>query len=228
VELASSERRCPLCGVEAVNPRDPRGPEGYDDAFPREREPVQSAFDRGLWVKIASIILAVPAAICFVSNIVYQNADFWSLYVVGGLAVVWTFCVSPYLFKRYFPLLWIVAATGATLGYLWLIETLSGPRGWFVPLALPITLGVAAFSSAIIVLIYRKVLRELYAPAAVFLSLGLLTVLVEFSIDLYTLGAPHIVWSWFAFISCTAMAGALVLIERQLRIKEKLKRRLHF
>lgn len=228
VELASSEKRCPLCGVEAVNPADLRCPDGYDEVFPKTREPLESAFDRGMWIKIVSIVLALPAAICFVSNIVYHSADFWSLYVVGALAVLWTFCVSPFLFRRYFPLLWIVAATAVSLGYLCLIEHLSGALGWFLPLALPIALGVAFLSLVLIVLIQKKILRELYIPSAVFMAVGLLTVLVEFSIDLYTIGSVWLEWSWFSLISCMAIAGALALIERQIKVKEKLKRRLHF
>ena len=60
------------------------------------------------------------------------------------------------------------------------------------------------------------------------MAVGLLTVLVEFSIDLYTIGSVWLEWSWFSLISCMAIAGALVLIERQIKVKEKLKRRLHF
>ena len=135
VELANSEKRCPLCGVEAVNPADLRCPDGYDEAFPKTREPLESAFDRGMWIKIVSIVLALPAAICFVSNMLYHSADFWSLYVMGALAVAWTFCVSPFLFKRYFPLLWIVAAT-AVIARLSLSSSkpLSGAHG-LVPAA---------------------------------------------------------------------------------------------
>ena len=33
VELARCEKKCPLCGVEAVNPASPAGPEG--EAFPQ-------------------------------------------------------------------------------------------------------------------------------------------------------------------------------------------------
>ena len=64
-------------------------------------------------------MLAVPAVICLVANLLVPSAVFWSLYVIGALVVGWTFCVSPFLFKKYFPLLWIVANTVATLGYLY-------------------------------------------------------------------------------------------------------------
>jgi hypothetical protein len=227
VELANSEKRCPLCGVEVLNPARTGMEELYGETYPSQREPVKSIFDRQMWITIVSIVLAVPAAICFVSNMLFHSSGFWSFYVIGALAVAWTLGVSPFLFKRYFPLLWIVAVTGASLGYLYLIEFLSPMQGWFLPLALPIVLGMAVLSLAIIVLIRRKVLRQLFTPAAVFLALGLLAVLVELSISLYTEHALRMVWSWFALISCVAMAGVLIFIERQLIIKEKLKRRLH-
>lgn len=227
VELGKSEKKCPLCGVVVVNPAE--SAEGVDyGAFPDRRDMLESAFDRDLWIRVVSVILVVPAAICFISNMLFHSESFWSLYVVGGLAVGWTFCVSPFLFKRYFPLLWIVSNTVATLGYLYLIEYLSGSHGWFLPLALPIVLGVAVLSLVIIVLIWRGFLKELYTAAGVFLAIGLLSVLVEISLNLYLFGAPHLLWSWFALVSCVAMAGVMFLIERKLIDKEKLKKRLHF
>lgn len=227
VELDRTERKCPLCGVAVVNLAESANGEEYGP-FPSRRDTLESAFDKGLWIRVVSVILAVPAAICFLSNMLFHGETFWSLYVVGGLAVGWTFCVSPFLFKRYFPLLWIVANTVATLGYLYLIESLSGSHGWFFPLALPIVLGVAVLSLITIVLIWRGILKELYTAAGVFLAIGLLSVLVEFSLNSYLAGSPYIVWSWFALISCLAMAGVLVLIQRKLNVKEKLKKRLHF
>lgn len=226
VELMRSERKCPLCGVEVLNPLEPGGVPG-DEAFPRVREPVESAFDRGLWIKIVSIALALPAAVCFASNVVFHSSEYWSLYVIGALVVAWTFCVTPFLFRRYFPLIWIVANTGVSLGYLYLLEYLSGAGGWFLPLALPIVLGVAFLSFVIIALIHLKVLRQLFTASAVFLAIGLLSVLVEISVNMYTGGEFRMAWSWFSLMSCMATAGALVLIERKLIIKEKLKRRLH-
>jgi hypothetical protein len=223
----SGVKKCPLCGVVSINPLEAAHTEDYG-AFSSRRETLESALDRELWIKIVSILLAVPAAICFIANMLFQGGSFWSLYVVGGLAVGWMFCVSPFLFKKYFPLLWIVANTLATLGYLYLIEYLSGSHGWFYPLALPIVLGIAILSLVIILLINRGALRELYTAAAVFQALGLLAVLVEQSLHLYLDGALQMVWSWYALVSCTAMAGVMVVIERKLIVKEKLKKRLHF
>jgi hypothetical protein len=227
VELARTEKQCPLCGVPVINPA-----EGVTDeeksGFPHRREPLESAFDRELWIKLVSIVLAVPAVICFVSNMMVFTQVFWSLYVVGGLVVCWTFCVSPFLFKRYFPLLWIVANTGATLGYLFLIEFLSAGKVWFLQLALPMVLGVALLSFINVVLIRKRILMELNLAAGIFLSIGLLTVLIDLSLSHYLTGSLLMGWSLFSLISCIAISAALVLIQRQLNVKEKLKRRLHF
>lgn len=227
VELMSGESKCPLCGVVSINPLEQGCVEDYG-AFPSRREALESAFDRDLWIRVVSILLAVPAAICFISNMLFHSGSYWSLYVVGGLVVGWMFCVSPFLFKRYFPRLWIVCNTLVTLGYLYLIEYLSGSHGWFLPLALPIVLGVAVLSLVIILLIRRGVLRELYTAAAVFLALGLLAVLVEASLHLYLSHAMYVAWSTYALVSCTAMACVMFFIERKLLVKEKLKKRLHF
>lgn len=225
VELEKSEKKCPLCGVAAVNPAEL--PDDCARAFPERRDILEHAFDRQLWVQVVSVLLAVPAVICLVANILVSNAVTWSLYVIGGMAVSWVFCVSPFLFKKYFPLLWIVAGTLATLGYLYLIEILSPGEGWFIPLALPIVLGVAVLSLALLLLIQKGILKELYAAAGVFAAVGILTTLIELSISLNATGAVHLAWSWYSLVSCLAMAVVLAIIERRLLVKEKLKRKLH-
>ena len=224
VELAKTEKKCPLCSVPVVNPAE-QPVEGDDRAYPERRE-LGHAFDRDLWIQIVSVILAVPAIICLVANLLVSNHVTWSPYVIGALAVVWMFCVSPFLFKKYFPLLWIVANTLVALGYLFLIEFLSQTGGWFLPLAFPIVLGVAVLSLAVLVLIQRGVLKELYAASGIFTAVGILTMLVELSIRLYLQGGVHLNWSWYSFISCMAMALVLAIIERRLKVKEELKKRL--
>jgi hypothetical protein len=226
VELAKTEKRCPLCLVEVINPAETAQGE-VPRVFPRQRDSAE-AFDRDLWIKLVSVVLVLPAVICFVSNMLVRPDVFWSLYVAGALAVGWTFCVSPFISRRYFPLLWIVANTLASAGYLYLVEVLSHGNGWFLPLALPITLGVAVLSLVITVLMKNGVLRKLYAAAALFLAVGLLTVLVDLCTRLYATGIFVMGWSWFSLISCLTMAGTLVLIEHKMRVKEKLKRKLHF
>ncbi len=225
VELEKSEKKCPLCDVAVVNPAEL--PEESSRAFPERRDVLANAFDRQLWIQVVSVLLAVPAVICLVANILVSNSVTWSLYVIGGMAVSWVFCVSPFLFKKYFPLLWIVAGTLATLGYLYLIEILSPGDGWFIPLALPIVLGVAVLSLALLVLIQRGILKELYAAAGVFAAVGILTTLIELSISLNATGAVRLGWSWYSLVSCLAMAAVLAIIERRLLVKEKLKRKLH-
>lgn len=225
VELEKTEKKCPLCAVPVINPAEQPGEDVR--AYPERRDVLEHAFDRDLWIQVVSVLLAVPAVICLVANLLVSNAVTWSLYVIGGLAVGWMFCVSPFLFKKYFPLLWIVANTAATLGYLYLIEHLSPGDGWFLPLALPIVLGVAVLSLALLVLIQRGILKELHAAAAVFAAIGLLTVLVELSLSLNAIGTVHLGWSWYSLVSCLAMAAVLAIIEGRLQVKEKLKRKLH-
>ena len=70
VELADSEKRCPLCDTEVINPRKPwREPEDFP--YPRHLEPVRERANRVFFASVASLILCVPAAVTLLV-LIYQ------------------------------------------------------------------------------------------------------------------------------------------------------------
>lgn len=226
VELADTEKKCPLCGVKVVNPA--AGNEDVADRqYPKRIETIESRIDRQFWVRIFSMFLAVPALICLVSNLLYDGTVSWSLYPIGGIAVLWAFCVSPFLFKKPAAVKWIVIDIIAASLYLYLLEYITNSGNWFFPFALPIVLGVGVFVLLITILIQHNKLKDLYIASAISFAAGLLMVGVEILIDYYLTQTVRIVWSWFVLITCIAIAFLFIFIERKKKLKEELKRRLH-
>ncbi|MDP2892496.1 MAG: DUF6320 domain-containing protein [Bacillota bacterium] len=225
VELDKPEKKCPLCGVKVINPRQNKS-SGIDKEYPENRDIHVPLIDKALWVKLLSIILATPAVICLILNLFYNGTVSWSLYAIGGIAVAWSLGVSPFLFKKPAAIKWIIIDVAAVLGYLKLIEYLA-VNTWFLPVALPIVLGAALFTLVITVLIQRHVLKDLNIPCAIFLAIGLLLVGVEIVLDLHFTGTLRVEWSWIVLVSCMAMATTLAVLERQKKAKEKLRRRFH-
>ena len=225
VELGDSEKQCPLCGVKVVNPA--QQPCEAEQKYPKRIEKIESAIDRQFTVKIISIFLAVPALICLACNILYDGRVSWSFYPIGGLVVVWAFCVSPLLFKRPAAIKWILIDIAAASAYLYLMEQFTNSGGWFLPLALPIVLTVGLMALLITVMIQYQTLRGLYIVSAVFFAISLLMLEVEALLDSYLAHELHLLWSWFVGIACVAVALTFIFIERKIKLKEELKRRLH-
>lgn len=226
VELAETEKKCPLCGVKAVNSAAVNG-DDIDQQYPKRIETIESLIDRQFWVKIISIFLAVPALICLACNLLYDGTVSWSLYPIGGITVIWAFCVSPFIFKKPAAIKWIIIDIFAVSLYLYLLEYITNSGAWFLPVALPIAAGVGMLVLIITLLIQYKKLKYLYIVSAIFFALGLLMIGVEILIDYYFAQTIHIIWSWFVLITCVAVAFIFIFIERKKKLKEELRRRLH-
>jgi hypothetical protein len=226
VELDPSLKKCPLCKVPVINPAE-KAEETAVNTYPSQRDMNVPSINKTMWVKLLSIILVTPAAICLLTNLLYNGTVSWSLYAVGGIVVAWVIGVSPFLFKKPAAIKWIIFDVIAVLAYLKLIEFSAANNTWFLPAALPIVLGMAVLTLIITILIQRKVLRELYIAAAIFLAIGILLVGVEIVLDLYLTGKLSVEWSLFAAVSCLAMTIVFVILERQKRIKDQMKRRFH-
>lgn len=202
------------------------------NTYPAQRDENVPSINKDLWVKLLSIILTTPAVICLLTNLLYNGSVTWSLYAVGGIIVMWAIGVSPFLFKKPAAIKWIIIDVIAVLGYLKLIEYgvsigNTGYRGWWLPVGMPIVLGVALFTLVITVLIQRKVLKELYIAAGIFLAIALLLIGVEIDLDVFFTGTISLEWSLFAGVSCAALSITFVILERQKKLKEQMRRRFH-
>jgi hypothetical protein len=225
VELSDTEKQCPLCGVAVYNPLKQDGAEP-EKCYPKRVERIDNAAVRKFWVKVVSILLAVPSLICVVSNLLYEGYLSWSFYAVGGILVLWAFGVSPFLFRKKAAVKWILIDIAALSSYLYLISYASSGT-WFFPVAFPIVLTAGLLVLLFTTFVQRGFFKGLYIVSAIFFAIGLFLVAVEVLMDYYLFASIHVVWSWFALISCVGIALMFIFIERNKRIKEELKRKLH-
>jgi len=222
VKISPEIHCCPLCGAEVVHPEHPIPPV-FHSSQPTQREVPQKAFDKRLWINLMSVLLAAPAAVLLAADWIFGSEITWSRYVIGSLIVVWVWCVSPFLFSHNITPLWITIDAGALLGFLFFVEMISPSQGWFFRLALPTTLGSTFLLLALIILFQRKILRQLHKAAALFFTVGILFLQLEFFIDRYTLGRWQPGWSLLVFIGCAAFALVAVVLQRRRWIVEEIK-----
>ncbi len=222
VELNISAKRCPLCDVEVVLPAALLAP-ATGSSLPQQRDTVASAFDKKLWIQAVSVLMAIPALMCVAINAVSGEGITWSLYVVASLGTAWVWCVSPFLCRRNIAPLWIAIDATAFLGLLYVIDHLWPSAGWFLPLALPITLCLDGLLLLVVVLARRGVLRELHIVAAALMAFGVFCMAIEAAVDLYVTNTLTLQWSLLALVSCSSLALIATLLQRHRGIVEGMK-----
>ena len=227
VELADSERRCPLCGTEVLNPRAPWR-EPAERPYPSSLETVMRRIDRRYVALLIGVFLLIPVCVSLLCNLLTQHAVTWSGYVAGACALLYIWCALPLFFAApRWPLL-LGADFAAAALYLLLIERMTGGR-WFLPLGLPIAAIAAAAVIGLAVFFRRRAGRPLLVrTAAVLAAGGLACLLLEVCVDLYADGAVRFSWSPYALTPCLVLAAALLTLEHRKAFKEELRKRLFY
>lgn len=225
VELENVQKQCPLCGVEVINPR-------VGDTLPQpgsfaQTRDEQKKIDRSFWVKFNSIVAAVPIAIILLSNLLHDKALTWSPLVIAGVFMVWTFCTSPFFFRRFDYVKMLLVDFAAVILSLAFMQVMLQHSPWFFYLALPITLFCLTYWLIVIGLIKIRILKGLSIVAALFVFASLVVVLIELLLDIYAGRPIDLLWCWFAAAPCLAIAALLVLLDSNEQVRRQLAKRFH-
>ena len=227
VELAASEKRCPLCGVEVLNPAQPT-PDNPWQPYPHRDDPLIERLNRRFFAAVLFIALAFPTAICLAIDYIYVGHLSWSLYVAGALAMLWCWLAPAFLQKKPTFLKVMPPVSLSLAGYLYWIEKLQPhPVQWFLPLALPLVLWLTVIVTLIALLSQAKIIQGFAIPASLLVAVGLIAAGTDLLISHYLEKGWRMSWSWFVLISCLAVAGLFLVIARRQKMRTEIHRRLH-
>ena len=224
VELASGERKCPLCDTPVINPNAKGEEEGYRP-YPKHVERVMRKVDRRFGVLLATLALLVPLVVTMAADMIIEKRLSWSLYVAGALLCIFTWFLLPFLSDRRRPYFSLVLDAFVLLVYLAIISYVTADMLWFLPLALPLVVvcGAAAFA---VTAVSRSKARGLYKPAFIVLIISVLTVAVELILDFYIRRGEVTGWSLIVFLAGVIAFAALAVIEKKQKLKDQIMRRL--
>ena len=225
VELAPSEPKCPLCGVEVINPANP-WKEPRSRPYPDYFDTVMRGVDRRYFCLLAAVMAMIPVIICLLIDIFTSGDMTWSSYVLGAVIVLMVVVLVPISAKRkvYRYLLYDMLAIA---GYLFLIDNKSGGMNWFLPLALPVTVSFGIIAALNLLYYYnRKSGGILVLMAFMLMGAGVFTVSVEFFLRLYWEQPALPVWSWYALVPCLLSGVAFLILDRRNKWKESVRKRL--
>lgn len=229
VELAESEKYCPLCHTEVVNPNAPwQKPEAMPYPARQERRS-HIRVDRRYLAALTGLLLLIPLLTTLLLDLLEGDGVSWSGNVLGAILVLFIWLVLPFFFRRFHALILLPLDALALLVYLYGLQQING-GAWFFGLGLPLVL----FCSAGVgfgywfLIAQRRRFRLLHKAALLLVDAGLLTVAIEAVVDVYRLGAPRLTWSIIVLTPCLLLALTAHYIARHPQLAAEIRRRLFF
>ena len=226
VELADSEKCCPLCGIKVICPE---GLEREEKPSPYPPHPgrVTEGITKSGALFILSFIFAVPLVICLICDISLNGMMNWSGYVVGALALLYIVFVLPLWFHKPNPVIFLPISFSAVGLYLLYVNLQTGGK-WFLPLALPITALTTLILSAVVTLTRYTKGGELFIYGGATILFGGAAILLEFLICI-TFGIDKMFrWSLYPCVSLFLLGMMLIIIGICRPLRESLKKKLFF
>ena len=238
VKLEETLNKCPLCNTPIINPAKVNASTLRELAYSQKKNGTIPPFptQRGETEKVKSkdgailltVAFATTAICCALLNYLVFNQNLWSIPIIGLLAFFWVIFFPIMLFKGLPVYAFIIMDGFAMAGYLYMISFMTNSNLWLTEIALPIT---AMLTAMILILTFliRKVSSSILAVALyVYILIPLLCIGIELLICHFRGQPLHIVWSAIVLAPCTVVSITLITILSKKRLREAVRRRLHF
>lgn len=225
VELAPSERDCPLCHTLVQNPQcDWKKPETLP--YPETIDVKDTRIDRRYARSLVAVILITIALVALLLDLFSGGGLSWSPYVIGSMVLIYTVIVVPMLFKFSRPYAYISLDFLALGAFLLMTALLTGGLSWYIGLFIPLFVLSALLLLGCVLALRRKEWPLLYRMATACLLLGLFLLGLEALTRRYWELPFGFVWSFYATVPTTVLAIMLVVAERNKKLKNEIKKRL--
>lgn len=232
VELEPCAKECPLCNTPVVNPREQlrqnrQGASEAQASFPKEKGQVETVKRKDFGLLLSMVILA-SVATCGTLNLFVFKGTPWSLAVIGACMMLWVFMIPALIYTRQSVYVSLLLDGAAVALYLYMLTFLVGGDEWFFGLGLPIVLLVTVIAEAMTVCIRRLPRSFLTVSLYLFTALGLLCLGLEILIRRYLEATIRLSWSAVVLTICTILDIAVITMLSRRRLRNEVRRRLHF
>lgn len=226
VELEHSLTKCPLCNTPVINPHELEK-YAYQPPFPTQRGQVDPVKKKDFAI-LTLVVLIATSLSCFLLNIFVYNASWWSLLIIGACLLIFVFLL-PVFIQNKLPAYICLLCDGIVVGiYLFLITFNTTNNQWFVALALPLIVLVTILLEIFTLLLHIFRASFLSVSLYIFLEIALLCIGLELLIDQF-LGLPYnLSWSAIVLTVCGVISITLITLLSRRRLREAVRRRLHF
>ncbi len=208
VKLADSEKKCPLCGLQAFHPELPR-PEGQP-LYPVNQHPVQEVSPWGIRVIVLMSFL-VPLITVLLCDLPVNGGITWSGYVIGALILLYVVAILPLWFPKPNPVVF-VPVDFVTVGLYLLYINHSVDGHWFLSFAFPVT-GFCALVVTAVVTLQRYVRRgRFYVYGGAIAAAGLFLPVMELLLYITFDPVSFTGWSFYPMAGLLLLGGFLIFL----------------
>lgn len=226
VELDSSAKVCVLCNTPVINPNELQNMENRAP-FPQEKGQVETVKRKDMGILLSAVVLALAVTCGLLNAFVFRGA-LWSLAVIGMCGILWVIMIPAVIYNKqsvYSSLLYDGVAVAV---YLFMLTFLTKQDAWFWGLGLPIVVLVTVLAETLTFCI-RKLPRSFLTVALYIITeIALLCMGIELLIDRYLGAGIGLGWSAVVLTVCAIMDIAIITLLSRRRLRNAVRRRLHF
>ena len=208
VELADSEKKCPLCGTPVFHPDIERKP--AEPPFPPDRRHAENVSRVGI-LFVLTVLFVLPAAICLLCDWRINGGIVWSGYAAGGIALLYILVLLPMWFRHPNPVIFVPVDFVAIGLYLLYIDLATGGH-WFLSFAFPVTGAIGVLVTAVVALTRYLHAGYLYIYGGGLILGGALAMLIEFLLNLTFQVHETFFWSFYPLAAGVILGGMLLVI----------------
>ena len=219
VELADSERKCPLCNTPVYYPD---LSELTERTYPKYKKTGEHSSRKGVnFVIVVGFVLAI--AICILCDVEMNGGIEWSDYVLGGAALSYVVLFLPLWFRKPSPAIFVPCdflAVALLLCYI----NLRLDGDWFISFAMPVTAFVALIVCSVVILSYYLRAGFLYIYGGASILFSLFFVVMEMLLHI-TFNISHaMLWSFYPSTAFFILGISLIIIAIVPAFKESLRK----
>lgn len=223
VELADTEKMCPLCGTRVYHP-DLQQPES-EPMYPANRIPVNPKATKLLPI-LMTVLCIATVLVVLLCDLQIHRAVTWSGVVIGALLTGYVALILPTWFRRPNPVIFVPCAVGALILYL-LYLSVSTEGGWFLSFAFPVAGGFGLILTALVTLLRYVQRGRLYTVGGAIMVQGGFMLLVEYLLCL-TFDLPLTGWSLYPLLAMFLLGGFLIFLAICHPVREAMERKFFF
>ena len=208
VELADSEKSCPLCQTPVFHPLLTR-PEG-EAFYPANQNPARKIRPWGWLIVVTAVLFLLPSIVTVLIDLQVRGSITWSGYVVGALQMLYVIAVLPTWFHRPNPVIF-VPCSFLSMGLYLLYINLVTDGQWFLTFAFPVLGGLGLIITTVVTLCRYIHRGRLYVFGGSAITLGLFMPVMELLLNHTFHRTRFVAWSLYP-LSALVILGIILLV----------------
>jgi hypothetical protein len=209
VELADTEKSCPLCKTVVCHPDFTETAEGE---YPEKQLPDKKKQSR-VSCFIVSAFFLMALFIIPLCDMQFDSTVDWAGFATGAILLLYEIVILPFWFKKPNPVIFVpcgFAAVAAYVGYV----CFATAGNWFFTFALPIIAGFCLIVTTVVTLTryIKRGVGWLFVFGGAGVALGGFMLVIELLLNLTFSATKFVAWSIYPLICLVLIGGLLIFL----------------